>query len=142
MPGADALSGEAPAFPFGMGLAARGRIVRARVVGDDLPPKERAHFPKRARLGVAKHNNVFGIEFGIEGDDKLGAVALKCYHSAWRCWRKRSNREVRTTIAQPMSAQPGPTIKKRAMWSISDHSPISFGSADPICQETHRPLMS
>jgi hypothetical protein len=57
------------------GLVARGRIVRARVVGDDLPPKEGAHLPKRVRLGVAKHDDVLGIE----GDDKLSAVALKCY---------------------------------------------------------------
>ena len=58
-----------------MGLAARGRIVRARVVGDDLPPKEGAHLPKRVRLGVAKHDDVLGIE----GDDKLSAVALESY---------------------------------------------------------------
>jgi hypothetical protein len=31
--------------------------------------------PKRVRLGVAKHDDVLGIE----GDHKLSAVALKCY---------------------------------------------------------------
>ena len=47
-------------------------VVLARVVGDDFPSEERAHLPKYIRLGIAKHHDILGIE----GDDKLGTVAL------------------------------------------------------------------
>ena len=84
-----------------MGLAARGRVVRARVVGDDLPPKEGAHLPKRVWLAVTKHDDVLGIE----GDYKLSAVALKCYQPSrsldvrgqLNLWRPKRH----ATCAQP-----------------------------------------
>jgi hypothetical protein len=50
-------------------------VVLARVVGDDFPSEECAHLPKCIRLGMAKHHDILGIE----GDDKLGTVALKHY---------------------------------------------------------------
>jgi hypothetical protein len=51
-----------------------GRQTLIRGVADYLPSKEGTRLPKWLRLIVAKHDDVLGIE----GDDKLGAVALKC----------------------------------------------------------------
>ena len=50
-------------------------IVRARAVANDLPSKEGAHLSKGVRFGVAKHDDVLGIE----EHDEVIAVALKLY---------------------------------------------------------------